>query len=58
MEECGKKTGLTREERLQKAREAVAFQQKLAREGKLGEYLKASREQMEKENPDWDLLVR
>ena len=58
MEERGKKTGLTREERLQKARETVAFQQKLAREGKLSEYLKEWRERMDKEDPDWDLLVR
>ena len=58
MEERGKKTGLTREERLQKARETVAFQQKLAREGKLSEYLKERRERMDKEDPDWDLLVR
>ena len=58
MEEQAKRTKPTREENFQRTKEELLFQQKLAREGKLSEYLKARRAQREKEEPDWDILVR
>ncbi len=51
------KQKLTREDHLRITKEKLLFEQKLAREGKLSEYLRQLDEAARKEDPDWDVLL-